>query len=677
MKLLNFSIIQLTIFLIFGILIGNYIESSQALFNIIAGLLVLSICILYFLKKIHKTSSLFFMLACLAMLLTGVFNVIIHDVTLNTRHYLNTSFKANAQNEIYFKIKKRLKPNSYNEKYVVELLQLNSKPLTGQLLLNLEKDSLLNTISIDDIFLVTSQISEIQKPKNPYQFDYNAYLKQRHIYHQFYTNPKSLLQINANSTSLYGFADNIRKTINEKLIATGFKGDVLAIINALLLGQRQDISPETYANYTNSGTIHILAVSGLHVGIVFLILSYVLKPVERLTYGKSYIKPFLILLFLWAFAVIAGLSPSVTRAVTMFSIVAIAQHLNRPTNIYNTLAISAFIILLLEPNYIFEIGFQMSYLAVFAIVSIQPLLYKLWQPKYYLIDKPWQIFTVTVAAQLGVAPISLFYFHQFPGLFFVSNLVVIPFLGIILGFGLLIISLAVFDVLPRFMSDSFSFIIETLNQFIAWVAQFENFLLKDISFNGLQVVSAYLIISSFILLWIHKSFTYVRLSLMSLIIFLLVSVYTKYMHSDYEFIVFNSSRQTLIGEKTGNTLLIYHDNDTLNTYQKNTIKNYRVGHFIKTIQIDNLEPVFKINDKTLLIVDSLSVYNVKSFKPDYILLSKSPQLNLSRLIDSLKPQQIIADANNYKSYVARWNATCKVKKVPFHSTYEKGAIILK
>ncbi|TYA81458.1 ComEC/Rec2 family competence protein, partial [Seonamhaeicola marinus] len=230
------------------------------------------------------------------------------------------------------------------------------------------------------------------------------------------------------------------------------------IINALFLGQRQNIDRAIYTNYTNAGAIHILAVSGLHVGIIFLILNFLFKPIERLKKGYL-IKTIFLLTTLWGFAVIAGLSASVTRAVTMFSIVAIAVNLKRPTNVYNTLAISIFVILLFKPLFIFDVGFQLSFLAVFAIVAIEPMLNKLWKPKNKLLKIYWQTLTVTISAQFGIIPISLFYFHQFPGLFFISNLVIIPLLGFILGFGILIILLASINVLPQFLADAFGFII--------------------------------------------------------------------------------------------------------------------------------------------------------------------------------------------------------------------------
>jgi competence protein ComEC len=379
---------------------------------------------------------------------------------------------------------------------------------------------------------------------------------------------------------------------------------------------------------------------------------------------------------LWTFAIIAGLSPSVTRAVAMFSIISIAMHLKRPTNIYNTLVISAFVILLFKPTFLFEVGFQMSYLAVLGIVSVQPILYKLWKPKFLVTDKLWQIFTVTLAAQAGVVPISLFYFHQFPGLFFISNIVVIPFLGLILGFGLLIITLALMDILPDFIVTAYSFIIDSLNAFIAWVAQFEDFLFRDIPFTILQVICSYFIITALVQVYKYRNFKWVALSLVGVLCFQGVSFYNRYKTQNDAFIVFNKSRYSIIGQKHNDQLIVHHNLDSLKQKTDNVIKNFTVGETIDSTLAYKLESLYQFKNKTILVIDSLRVYQGLSFSPEIVLLRNSPKLNINRVIDSLQPELIIADASNYKTYVKRWKATCEHKKIPFHYTNEKGAFII-
>lgn len=174
--------------------------------------------------------------------------------------------------------------------------------------------------------------------------------------------------------SLIRIIDAFRINIQKSLRRYHFTEDELAVMNALLLGQRQEISKELSDNYSKAGAIHILAVSGLHVGIILLILSFLLKPLERVNKGKL-IKLVLVILFLWFFAVLAGMSASVTRAVTMFSAIALGKFFNKRNAVEHSLIFSMFIILLWKPLFLFDVGFQLSYTAVFGIIWVQPVLY--------------------------------------------------------------------------------------------------------------------------------------------------------------------------------------------------------------------------------------------------------------------------------------------------------------
>ncbi|NNE32791.1 MAG: ComEC family competence protein [Winogradskyella sp.] len=674
MKLLNFTLIKLTLCLAVGIVLAHYanINFKIILYTTIGSVMALAIC--WFIQK-SKISRLpfFAVLSYLCMIGIGVLTYKIQDEKLRANHYTHLDIKP--YNSITFKIKERLKPDNYNEKYMVSLRSINGKNASGTVLINIKKDSLNPIRYVDDELFVYSQLQDIQQPLNPHQFDYRAYLELKHVYHQLYLDKNDIRLLSNSKTSLFGFADKLRATINTRLIDAGFKGEVLSIMNALLLGQRQTIDKATYRNYVNSGTIHILAVSGLHVGILLWILNFVFRPLLYLKHG-NYLRLLVLVSILWTFAIIAGLSPSVTRAVAMFSIISMAMHLKRPTNIYNTLIISAFLILLFKPSFLFEVGFQMSYLAVLGIVSIQPIIYNLWKPQVLVTDKLWQIFTVTLAAQFGVVPISLFYFHQFPGLFFISNIVVIPFLGVILGSGLLVIVLALSNYLPELLVNSYSIIIDGLNGFIAWVAKFEDFLIQDIPFTLLQVISSYFIIIALVQLYRFRNFNWAAIVLIAIISFQCLSLYPILSPNHEALIIFNKSRHTLIGEHRHDQLIVTHNLDSLKASTDNVIKNYKVGEDLTIVNQDSLKSIYQFKDSKILIIDSIGVYQGLSFKPNYILLRSSPRINLNRMIDSLQPEYIIADASNYKSYIKRWKTTCRAKKIPFHATNEKGAFML-
>jgi competence protein ComEC len=577
---------------------------------------------------------------------------------------------------IVFKIRERLKSGNYNDKYIIDILKVNGKKVNGKSLLNIKKDSAKHLHKIDDVLLMNAIFRVVNKPANPNQFDYGKYLGKQYVYHQLFIQNTSVLTLKSERSSIFGYADAIRTHINKKLENYNFKPEELAIINALILGQRQDMSKDIYNSYTDAGAIHILAVSGLHVGLILLLLTVGLKPIEQLKNGKI-IKVVLILILLWSFAIIAGLSASVTRAVTMFSIVAIAMHKKRPTNIFNTLAISIFVLLLVKPMFLFDVGFQLSYAAVLAIVSIQPLLYKLWQPPWKLMDYFWQILTVTVAAQFGVVPLSLYYFHQFPSLFFISNLAIIPFLGVILGLGILIIILAVLNALPQFFADLYGYIISGMNTVVSWVSQQEAFLFKNISINELQVFACYLLIVTLTFWYKKPNFKRLAFALISILCLQSAWLFTKYQNSNNEFIIFHKNRKTLIAQKTKVSLHTYHNFDSISWSRDKIITNFNVGNFITTNTLDTLKSIYTFKNKTILIIDSLGIYRVTSFKPDFVLLCNSPKINIDRMIDSINPKYIIADGSNYTSYVNRWKQTCLKRKLPFHHTGKKGAFIIK
>ena len=677
MRLLNFNIIKLTLCLIVGVVVGHFIDISlnTALYLSLLLLALFTISFIISKKEFQKTIW-FGIIGFASMISIGILTTNYHNQKNYSNHYTQQILKTiNTLNTITFRVREVLKPGNYYDKYIIELITLDSKAVSGKSLLNIEKDSLGAPLNVDDIYVTKTVFKNLIPPLNPNQFDYKDYLEKKYIYHQIFAPNKAFLKIDSGTKTLLGVADKIRQFINKKLNLYHFKPDELAIINALLLGQRQDISKEVYTNYTNAGAIHILAVSGLHVGVILLILSFVFKPLERFKHGKL-IKTIILVSLLWCFALVAGLSASVTRAVTMFSIVTIAINLKRPTNIYNTLAISMLVILLFRPMFIFDIGFQLSYLAVFAIVTLDPFLYKLWKPKSWILDKFWHTLTITISAQFGIIPISLYYFHQFPSLFFVSNLIIIPFLGLILGFGILVILLAVLDILPQFGADIYGYIISLMNGFIGWVSHQETFLFKDIPFSALHVLASYLFIITLTRFLIKKNYNTLRLFLVTVLIIQTTLLFSKFNKPLNEFIIFHKTRFSLIGHTKHDKLFVAHNFDSLTKSKNRIIDHYAIGNRINIIQEDSLESIYQLNTKKIMIVDSLGIYQVKSFRPDYVLLTQSPKINLNRLIDSIKPKELIADGSNYKSYIERWEDICKKRKLPFHQTSKKGAYII-
>ena len=231
--------------------------------------------------------------------------------------------------------------NTVDPGEIAKFEDVNSIKVQGKILLNIRRDSANNSFNVDDKIFISHGFDSIRSPTNPYQFNYKNYLENQQVHHQISLKNWEYLLLKNNNHSIKGSAFSIRKKINDALIKFNFKGDELSIINALLLGQRQEISKNLLQNYQNAGAIHILAVSGLHVGIILLILTFLLNPLEKLKHG-TFIKLIIIVFLLWIFAFIAGLSASIVRAVTMFTAIAISMTNNQSISTYKALIISIF-----------------------------------------------------------------------------------------------------------------------------------------------------------------------------------------------------------------------------------------------------------------------------------------------------------------------------------------------
>ena len=667
MRLLRFIPIQLTLVLVLGIVLSKAFDFGTTLPLALSILLSALLGLLFYVDKNSK-SYRFAILGIFLTLSIGILSISLSKRESIPNHYSNTEMLGS--HTWHLKITETLKPTSFSQRYISELISLDQQKASGSLLINFPVDSLHQPLQVDDELVVYSELQEIKAPLNPHQFDYKGYLKNLGIANQLRIRT-DFVRIENPSRTIYGRAAALRQHIIAKLKQANFGKAELSIIQALLLGQRDDISEATYNDYKNAGAVHILAVSGLHIGILLLLLQFIFKPLELLPKGKT-IKLIVIVLLLWGFALLAGFSASIVRAVTMFTFVAYALYLKRPSNTFNILALSMFFILLVfDPNLLFQVGFQMSYAAVFAIVWVYPLLQKLWFPKNKVIRKVWQLLSVSVAAQLGVLPISLFYFHQFPGLFFISNLVIVPTLGVILGGGILVIVLAVLNSLPDWMVAIYDTLIRWMNNTIAWVAEQEAFVLENISFDALQMILAYSIILSTILFLTKPNFKKGLFAAFTLLSFQSYIFYSAYTTNQKEaLLILHQTRNSILLHQSGKRLFIFA-RDRNNSQR--LVTDYRVAEHITSVAYKDLSNSYQWRNKNILHIDSSGIVPTNTDKIEYLLLTQSPKINLERLLDSVRPNFIIADGSNYNSYVNRWRQTCAKRKLPFHYTGEKGA----
>lgn len=312
------------------------------------------------------------------------------------------------------------------------------------------------------ILLINKPPEEIPAPKNPNEFDYKDFLARKGIFHRQFLG-KNFQIIPTDQISDFGyFLDHLRQNMVLMLEAKIPDPDSRQVALALLLGQKQNLDPEIRKAYSETGVMHILAVSGLHVGIIYAIFLFLIKVIRLKKHQTKY---FLIgvIGIIWLYAFLTGLSPSVLRAATMFSLITLGQMRDRKPSIYNVLAFSAMLLITVNPDVIFDVGFQLSYLAVAGIVLIQPLILNWWLPSSKVGEYFWQLTSVSIAAQLVTFPLSVYYFHVFPTYFLIANLFVIPISFLIMQVGV-----------PLMILGWIPFLGEVLGWILSWLVWSQN-----------------------------------------------------------------------------------------------------------------------------------------------------------------------------------------------------------
>jgi competence protein ComEC len=673
MKILQFPLTRITIWFVLGILFSFYTSPNPNLVFISIGISFSLLITSYFLSKNDFIQKIYFgIFTYLLFFQIGIFTQIINTDSLQADNYIHQIKNETDEHSIEVVLREKLKSSLLNDRFIGVVKRIDNRESSGKILLNFHKIKGNSKLNIGSNFLIKGTVYIHKNPINPDQFDYGKYLTNKSILAQMYADSYQIKISKTTDKNIWYYSDFLRNKILSNLEKSNFSKDELHVVAALILGQQQDISPEILKDYQFAGAIHILSVSGLHVGFILLFINFLLKPLRKNKVGNT-IRLVTIIVSLWGFAILAGLSPSVVRSVTMFSFVAVGMHLKRSTNIFHTLLVSVFLILLFQPSFLFDVGFQLSYVALFFIFWLQPLLENLWTPNNKIAIYFWEILTVSFAAQIGAFPLSIYYFHQFPGLFFVTNLIIIPFLSVIMALGVFVMVLSAFDYVPEIPAKILEYSIYFLNKTINWVASFEQFIIKDIPFNWQILLSLYLLIVA-VIIWFKKpTFHKLAFALIAILLFQTAFFATRWNNQNQaEWIVFNIKKNTLITERTGEKVVAFCNESIRKEIAKNpTLKSYLIANFSSISTQKKIQNVFYFKDKKILLLDSLGVY-AKNINPDIIVITQSPKLNLERLLQTFKPEMIVADASNFKTYVKVWEATCRKEKIPFHATGEKG-----
>ncbi|MDD4109420.1 MAG: ComEC/Rec2 family competence protein [Prolixibacteraceae bacterium] len=426
--------------------------------------------------------------------------------------------------------------------------------------------------------LFSSSPRPVEIKNNPFEFDYKKYLRRKKIYRQVWLEPGSweLTSLPVSSSPVVA-AERFRMHLVQIFRNLDPGKEESEILPALTLGFKRGLEPETKEIFASAGAMHVLAVSGLHTGIVFFTLSFCFGFLKKTKAGRvAYL--IIIICSIWFYAFLTGLSPSVSRAAMMVSFVVTGEALKRQRNIYNTLAASAFILLLINPGNLYDAGFQLSYSAVFGIVFLQPRLATLINCRFTLVRYFLVLLTVSVSAQITTFPFSVFYFSQFPVYFWITNLIVIPVISILAPLGFLLLIFNGISVVTSILTLIIHYLTQTLFAAFKIINSLPFSVLK-FSFTTTETIFFILLILSLFALTATRKFVFVKTALFLLLCILSLSLAKKTVRLfRREIIVYNYPENLIIHLIKGDTnYVISAGSPDKNSYAGEMIMNTVTG----------------------------------------------------------------------------------------------------
>lgn len=657
--------------ILLGVLLGIVFSNPNTLLASVLGVsFVLLIVALLLLNKSRKRlgkTYLFFLLVLFFGVLSSWFSQYINN-TLNCKNHYQ--YQLQECNYIELTLVKKLKSTQKYQRFYANVSKMNQQISCGKLLVEVANKNNVD-IEIGQIVTCKASVFKIDLPASSYHFDYKAYLERRNVF------GKIRLQtyvVKGNASDFLIKIQRFRNNIVLKLENTALSKETKGLMMAMLLGDREGISNETQKYFADAGVVHLIAISGMHVGVLYFLLLTTFGFLKKMKYGK-YFHVFLILFCLWIFAVFSGLSSSVVRCVTMFSFIILSKLNDRKTLLLEPIISSALILLWLHPNFLFDAGFQLSYTAVISIVVFYPLITRKHKFSSKITQYFFDVLLVSIIAQLGVLPISLYYFHQFPLQFLVANFFAVSLLPLVLYGGLIVLLKILVFKSYIFIETMFDVFILFYLKIIKKIALWEEWILKDVFFDELYILGYYVLVFCIWRLLIDFKPKNIRWFFASIVIFQLIFLFVGYRKNQKnELIVENNFFNPSVSMIKGNELHVFAK-DSLTLNDSKGIKSIVVKNDIEQINLLK-NKVFQFEDDYYLIVSEKLNYQEISKKGMVLILRNNPKINLERLIKRLKPKQVIFEAKNYKSNVLTWKSTCKKLQVPCYDVKNNGAFVL-
>lgn len=684
---------------ILGILAAIYAPFSLNKTHIIAVIIVLlPVCLLiYQSKNSLKYNFILGMLVSLLFFSLGWLLCTSRQMSYNYSNIKEKTVYYGSVSSMPLKARTTTKVELLLKKYIVED---SIYPLNEKIISYLRDTAEAMRLKTGDKIILKTTLQTVRAPKNPGEFNYKKYLNNHYIKHTcFVSEGQWKLVTEGSSYNIFRLAGEAQLYLISLLRKCNMSHSELGVTEAILTGYKAGLPDEVRQSYSSTGVMHVLAVSGLHTGIIYLLFSFLLKAFDKKRQLRI-LKAIFIISALWCFAFITGLPSSVMRAATMFSFIALGKAIDRKSNIYNTIALSAFILLCVDPMNIMDVGFQLSYLALLGIISFFPILYHLWFTKYYLLDKIWALICISIAAQLATFPLCIYYFHQFPNLFIITNLPVIPLVTIILYAGVAYFFLHAIPLLGIGLGYLLKYLAFALNKVVFTIEQIPYSLSQGLNFDFYQVLLLYVILIM-ILCFVYfekKNYLFASLGLFALFLGIkytdvyennqLHRLYIYQIKGHTALNILNSSQNILIADssllKDSSTLAytIYPNHNMHHSAELKSIPLSKLKNYSNKTNFISKNGILAVNDLKFVVANEMFSCcpndKVKGkLKIDFLLLTDNyPLKQVKELLNFYQPELILLDGSDYRWYKKKIRALLKSKRLTIYDTAKEGAYFI-
>ncbi|MBT8326353.1 MAG: ComEC family competence protein [Bacteroidia bacterium] len=646
----HIPLLKILIPFIGGILLCSFFPNLNLQFGLLFGILLFFVVIgHYYLKKqINSKLQLVVSLSLLFLVFSLGYLISYYKTPINsTMHFSKLDHSANALVKIVSNPSLKPKSVSCEVKYLALWDSTRKQNCIGKAQLYFQKDSLSQRLKYGDLIVVNNEIKPIAAPENPHQFDFQKFYASKGIYHSSYVKPFSWISSNTNKANwIYKASYIIQDKLKVKFKRHFKDENIRGVAEAIVFGYKGELDDNWLEAFSKTGTIHVLAVSGLHVGIIYILIAFLLGLSKS---RRKYIalKTFTVLLVLFVYCLITGFSPSVSRASLMFGLVLLANLWQRQSNIYNTLCFAALVLLVINPSNIYNVGFQFSFLAVLGIVFYKDYFRKALPTSNFVLKKIVVLGAVSVAAQIATFPLGLYYFHQYPNLFIFSNLIVIPCIGIILYAGIFFVLFSfVFPPVAGLLAKLISAYIQFISSAVLSIQEVPYAFFEDIHISFEQLMLVYLFIISLTFDLVKRNKYSFVIPILCCILFLWSDYSIENQKGKKEVIYFNIPNELLVGFRENDSILflaskgVYEKHNNFNYILRPYLVNERLinNYDILPLEVTRLKSDLKLvttygngsiwfNNKSYLAADYLEDYITDSLAVKSLIIGqkKSPQ----------------------------------------------------